>query len=138
MSTKEGEEVVTERATVEGTGEEHGGSAWRQRYDEAMELGWREYADVIEQLNELGLPTIFTQTGGMNAALEVQLETGAYLLITDREDTLSWRREDHEGWAVGLYEADEAGDGPVRFESTSQNDFESLLKATKLVLRVGR
>jgi|GEM_PF-4783134 hypothetical protein len=41
-----------------------------------MRLGRREYADIIETISELGLPTEFTQTGGMNAALEVRLETG--------------------------------------------------------------
>jgi len=33
---------------------------------------------------------VFTQTGGMCAALEGTLEAGQHLLITDAEDSLSW------------------------------------------------
>ncbi len=36
--------------------------------------GTARYADVIDALNGMGLPTVFTQTGGMCAALEVSLE----------------------------------------------------------------
>lgn len=55
-----------------------------------MTRRWRgasRYVDVIEALNTAGLPTVFTQSGGMCAALAVQLETGRHLLITDAEDT---------------------------------------------------
>ena len=42
-----------------------------------MRVGHHRYADLIDALNEAGLPTTFIQTGGMNAALEVTLETKA-------------------------------------------------------------
>jgi len=41
--------------------------------DEAMAVGTARYADVIAALDAAGLPTVFTQTGGMCAALEVTL-----------------------------------------------------------------
>ena len=64
------------------------------RMDEAMAVGTARYADIIATLTSVGLPTVFTQTGGMCAALEVTLEAGQHLLITDAEDSLSqssWR-----------------------------------------------
>lgn len=52
----------------------------------------------------------------MNAALEVQLETGRTLLITDANDSLSWDRREQEGWSVGLYRpADDEDTSPIRF-----------------------
>ena len=76
-----------------------------------MAWGAEQYADVLAALEEEGLPAIFTQTGGMCAAIEVQLETGRTLLVTDAEDTLAWAWAEHEGWAVGLYAAGEDRDG---------------------------
>jgi hypothetical protein len=35
------------------------------RMDETMAVGAARYADVIATLNSTGLPTVFTQTGGM-------------------------------------------------------------------------
>ncbi len=43
------------------------------RMDDAMAIGAARYADVIAALTGAGLPTVFTQTGGMCAALEVTL-----------------------------------------------------------------
>lgn len=65
-----------------------------QRMQDAMDVGAMRYADVIAVLNGAGLPTVFTQTGGMCAALEVTLEAGQHLLITDAEDSLSWDRDE--------------------------------------------
>lgn len=54
----------------------------------------------------------------MCAAIEVLLDGGQTLLITDAEDTLSWDRADRRGWAVGLYPPGEAhNDGPVTFDT---------------------
>lgn len=75
----------------------------RQRYEALMAIGTAEYADILLELEAAGLPCQFTQTGGMNAAIEVQLKTGQTLLITDSEDSLSWRRAEQLGWGVGLY-----------------------------------
>ena len=68
-------------------------------YAAAMAHGAAQYADVITALDEAGLPTVFTQTGGMCAALEMTLETGGHVLVTDAEDTLAWDRGQHA--AVG-------------------------------------
>ncbi|MDN5803026.1 MAG: hypothetical protein L0H26_00305 [Microlunatus sp.] len=96
-------------------------------YDETMAWGAGQYADVLGALEEKGLPATFTQTGGMCAAIEVQLETGRTLLITDAEDTLSWARVEHEGWGVGLYPAGDDHDGPLAFEQIESSDLPALL-----------
>jgi len=92
--------------------------------DEHMEFGRARYQDVIDLLTEqLGLSATFTQTGGGNAALEVALADGRTVLVTDEEDALSWNREDHRGWGVGVYREDsEYDDGPLAFESTSDGE----------------
>ena len=72
-------------------------------YDETMAWGATQYADALAALAEVGHRAEFTQTGGMCAALMIPLESGFYVLITDEEDTLSWDRQDHVGWWVGLY-----------------------------------
>ena len=97
-------------------------------YDDTMAWGADQYRDVLTLLEAEGLPAHFTQTGGMCAAIEVQLETGQTLLITDAEDTLSWARVEHAGWGVGLYDAGEHADGPVAFGQTEASDPESLLR----------
>jgi len=92
------------------------------RMDEAMAIGTARYADVIAALGAAGLPTVFTQTGGMCAALEVTLETGQHLLITDAEDSLSWGRDEQRGWGVGLYAApSEYDDGPLAFAAVDED-----------------
>ena len=96
-------------------------------YDDTMAWGAGQYADVLAALEDKGLPATFTQTGGMCAAIEVQLETGRRLLITDAEDTLSWARVEHEGWGVGLYPAGDDYDGPLAFDQTERSDVAALL-----------
>ncbi len=74
----------------------------------------------------------------MNAALEVPLETGQHLLITNAADSLSWNREEQLGWGVALYRASsEYDDGPVVFECTDDNtdtSTEALLRLVRTVL----
>ena len=60
-------------------------------------MGAAAYADALAFLHRQGLPAAFTQTGGMCAAIEVQLE-GALLLVTDTEDSPSWDRDEQQGW----------------------------------------
>lgn len=85
-------------------------------YEQTMAWGAAQYRDALDALCEAGLPAEFVQTGGMCAALEVELDGGHYLLFTDREDTLSWERRAHDSWFVGLYEPEERRtvDGPLR------------------------
>ena len=58
-------------------------------YDATMSIGQASYQDVLDHLAVGGFGATFTQTGGMNAALEVVLDGGHTLLITDAEDSLS-------------------------------------------------
>jgi hypothetical protein len=104
-------------------------------YHEAMRIGAARYADVIELLTGAGLPTTFTQTGGMCAALEIQLETGHTLLVTDAEDTLAWDRSKHQGWGVGLYPPDNADSNEaLAFHSTPSGSATDLLPLIHQVL----
>ncbi len=72
-------------------------------YDATMAIGQARYQDVLDLLQATGLGATFTQTGGMNAALEVLLDGGHSLLITDAQEPLAWDRIEHMGWGVGLY-----------------------------------
>lgn len=103
-------------------------------YEETMSWGARQYQDILDRLDEVGLPAVFTQTGGMCAAIQVQLETGRELLITDAEDSLSWARTEQLGWGVGLYSSDEHSDGAIRFECSDDSSTDSLLRLISAVL----
>lgn len=106
----------------------------RAMFDQEMAAGASRYADVIEALNSAGLPTVFTQTGGMNAALEVTLETGQHLLISDAEDSLSWDRDEQRGWGVGRYVTDsEYDDGPLAFVDSGDDGDTSIETLLALV-----
>lgn len=107
-------------------------------YEQTMALGQERYQDVIDGLSAAGLPASFTQTGGMNAALEVLLDGGHSLLITDFEDSLSWSREEHSGWSVGLYGPAEQYDGQaVAFADTTGSDLSALRAVIEQVLTAG-
>lgn len=105
-------------------------------YDQTMAIGADRYRDVLDRLSAAGFGATFTQTGGMNAALEVLLDGGHTLLITDAEDSLSWDREEHRGWGVGLYPPDQANtDGEcLAFDSTEDGSPEVLLSLLGQVL----
>ena len=68
--------------------------------------------------------------------LEVLLETGAYLLVTDAADSLSWDGAEQRGWGVGLYRGGSEGDdGPERFaEDEGSTSTETLLGLVRKVL----
>jgi hypothetical protein len=109
----------------------------RMTYEQTMAYGAEQYRDVLHALAASGLPAEFIQTGGMCAAIEVALDSGSYLLLTDLEDTLSWERSQHAGWFVGLYEPEERRtvDGPLR---CLEDDDGSSAKAVELARRVLR
>lgn len=108
----------------------------RLNYEETMALGQAQYQEVIDQLNASGLPTVFTQTGGMNAALEVMLDGGYTLLVTDAEDSLSWSRVEQQGWGVGLYAPADQYDGECVAAATADDqDVASLMAVIDKVLR---
>ncbi len=106
-------------------------------YGSTMQVGAARYQDVLDGLRASGWPATFTQTGGMCAALEVMLDGGHTLLITDAEDSLSWDREEHRGWGVGLYPPDQANtDGDcLAFGSTEDAAVPALLPLVEQVLR---
>lgn len=107
----------------------------QQRYEATMMAGAAQYQDVIDALNEAGLPTSFIETGGMNAALEVQLEAGETLLITDAEDAPPWDRADQEGRSVGRYVREgEYDDGPIAFATAPNTQLAALERLLHSVL----
>lgn len=106
-------------------------------YRTTMAIGEDRYRDVLDLLAAAGLDAAFIQTGGMCAALEVVLDNGHSLLITDEEDTLAWDRAEHEGWAVGLYppHRDECDSGCLQFDCTSDGSPEALVPLIHAALR---
>jgi len=112
--------------------------ATRMTYEETMSWGASQYADVIARLETEGFPLAeFVQTGGMCAAIEVQLETGHTLLLTDADDTLSWARAEQLGWGVGMYPPGEAPDGAISYAQDSSNDVDTLIRLMIHVLQQG-
>lgn len=107
-------------------------------YEDTMRAGARAYGDVLAALSSAGFPAAFTQTGGMCAALEIQLEAGHTILVTDAEDTLSWSRTDHRGWGVGLYPPGDGCDGPLAYVQVDACDIPALLSAVREVLQPRR
>jgi hypothetical protein len=105
-------------------------------YQTTMKIGQDRYQDVLDRLRDGGMPGVFTQTGGMCAALEVVLDSGHTLLVTDEDDTLSWDRAEHRGWGVGLYPPDYAhNDGEcLTYESTDDGSADALLPLIDQVL----
>ena len=105
-------------------------------YEATMRAGAEEYGDVVAHLTAQGLPTVFTQTGGMCAALQVQLDNGQTLLITDEDDSLSWNRQHQRGWAVGRYGRDEGQcEPPLAFGSSPDRSLAVLDGLVREVLR---
>jgi len=99
--------------------------------------GWDSYGDVIAALGDMGLPSVLTSTGGGHAAVEVALETGQHLLISDAADGLSRDRHQQLGWGVGLYrQGSEYDDGPTRYDATEDDvtDVPALLDLVRTVL----
>ncbi|MDM7488685.1 hypothetical protein QT969_10320 [Rhodococcus sp. CSLK01-03] len=97
-----------------------------EEYRLVMEYGARQYEDVLALLAEHGYRAHFTQTGGMCPAIEVAVNEERYALITDADGPLSWEREDHRGWAVGVYEFEDSSD-PVVFETAEESSLEALM-----------
>lgn len=106
-------------------------------YEDTLAWGARQYHDVLDELAQVGLEAEFTQTGGMCAALQVMLDGGYYLLLTDRDDPLSWSRAEHRGWFIGLYPPSRTGDHdrPLRY---IEDDDGSCENASTLAIRLLR
>lgn len=106
-------------------------------YEETMRCGAAEYADAVDALRAAGFPAEFTQTGGMNAAIESVLDGGGRLLVTDAEDSLAWCRAEHVGWAVGAFPPGEGVD-PRGFGTTEDGRVPALMALVARVLVAGR
>jgi hypothetical protein len=104
-------------------------------YEEIMRAGAEQYQDVLESLSSAGLPAVFTQTGGMCAALEIRLETGWSVLVTEAEDSLTWDRSEHATWRAGLYpDGNEHDQGALAYEATDDGSIEALLDLIRSLL----
>jgi hypothetical protein len=105
-----------------------------QTFEETMRRGAFEYAATLAALEDIGVNARFTQTGGMNAAIVAYLDGGAYMLVTDAEDALSWERADKDGWAVSVYASDEDRD-LLAEASTDDTTDAALVLLVRQVLR---
>lgn len=103
-------------------------------YEETMRLGAAAYTDATNALRHAGVPARFTQTGGMNAALEAYLDGGAYLLVTDADDALSWDRAEQLGWGAGLHTNDEDQD-LIAYATTDDTNVTALVDLVRGLLR---
>jgi hypothetical protein len=106
-------------------------------YEETMRRGAQQYRDVLDALAAVGLEGQFVQTGGMCAAIEIMLDGGYYLLLTDEADTLARDRTEHAGWQVRLYgpEGREAVDGPLEHASDPDGSAASAIFLSQTVLQ---
>jgi hypothetical protein len=109
-----------------------------EAYARQMHEGEQQYIHVLHLLEDMGLPAHFTQTGGMNAAIEVTLASNHYLLVTDAESSLAWRWIDHRGWMVGRYrlpetEEDDTTD-PLGYRTTDDGSSDALVVLIQEVL----
>ena len=103
-------------------------------FEATMQLGATPYADATGALQRAGVAARFTQTGGMNAALEAYLDGGAYLLVTDADDALSWDRAEQDGWGAGLYTNDEDQE-LIAHAATDETSTAALIELVRGLLR---
>ncbi|NLU61369.1 hypothetical protein HCA61_03715 [Rhodococcus sp. HNM0563] len=94
-------------------------------YRQAMEFGQHEYADVLALLEERGYRAEFAQTGGMCAAIKLDLNPDRFALIVDCDGPLSWERSDHQGWTVAIYDVADTSE-EIALESTDDGSLEAL------------
>jgi len=60
---------------------------WASSVDEAMAVGTARYADVIGALDAAGLPTVFTQTGGICAHWKSRWKPGSIWSVDWKKTT---------------------------------------------------
>lgn len=102
-------------------------------YDTTMRLGEQEYAEAITGTCRAGIPVRFTQTGGMNAALEEVLDDGCTCWSATRRMPCRGPSE-QTGWGVGLYHSAEDPD-PLAFGSINDTGTTALITLIRQVLR---
>lgn len=103
---------------------------------DAMAAGAANYGHVLDALGRAGTPAIFTQTGGSCPALEIRLDTGHTVLVTEADDCLPWQVAEHRSWGVGLYPPhSEYDQGPDRFLDSDDPSTAALLTLVGELLR---
>ena len=106
----------------------------------SMRIGAERYRPVTDALARAGWPATFTQLGGMNLALEITLEGGHQVLVTDVDDCLSWDPRDNQGWGVTFHpdpERPELGEGPFAFASAQGRSVATLIDLVQCVVKAG-
>ncbi|MGQ7296595.1 hypothetical protein [Quadrisphaera sp. KR29] len=75
-----------------------------------------EYADVLQLLGRNGLEAALTHDGDELRAIEVLLDDGQALVITEVDGCLAPRRAEHRSWGVSLYPAGAERGEPVAWD----------------------
>lgn len=78
---------------------------WGCHYMIFMEDASKQYEDVLTALKNAEIPATMTQTGGMCLAITFPYRDG-YFLLTDKDDVLSYERDEKDGWNLGYYDAE--------------------------------
>lgn len=95
-------------------------------YRQTMAYGEREYRDVLAALTECDYRAEFTQTGGMCAAIKLDLGSEQFALIVDGDGPLSWDRAEHRGWTVAIYDVADTSE-ESSLDTTDDGSLEALL-----------
>jgi hypothetical protein len=104
------------------------------RYSAAMDRAHETYRDVLEALWSAEIPAFMTQTGGMCLAIQIPWRKADWFWLTDKGDSLSWDRQETDGWALGFYlDEDDYGEG-VWAGDLLTRDLKSPETAVELVL----
>ncbi|MBC3760939.1 hypothetical protein ACUN7V_18100 [Quadrisphaera oryzae] len=78
--------------------------------------GRAEYGDVLALLDRAGLDASLTHDGDELRAIEVVLDDGQALVITEVDGCLAPRREEHRSWGVSLYPVGAERGEPVAWD----------------------
>ncbi len=91
--------------------------------DDATAFGARQYWDVLQLLTRAGLQADFVVDDDGGAAVQIQLDSGQTLLVTEVDGPLPRLREDHRSWGVSLHRTRRGPDeeGPAAWDG-SQDD----------------
>ncbi|MEH3078067.1 MAG: hypothetical protein PGN11_15625 [Quadrisphaera sp.] len=78
--------------------------------------GHGEYCDVLDLLDRAGLDASLTHDGDELRAIEVVLDDGQALVITEVDGCLAARRAEHRSWGVSLYPVGAERGEPVAWD----------------------
>jgi len=100
------------------------------RYAAALANGAKQYAGALDALSQAGFSPVFTQTGGMCAAIEVA-RSNRSVLITDEDGPLPWDSTELHIWCVGLYERSDTDREPIAIVTTPDNSNDVLVSTVR-------